>query len=117
MMKKLFILWLLFPLTGCKDKIIIQPEKLPTAYLNEPYTAAIDIKGGKVINYSFSMNFSDNNFKLHNNKNDDDFNHLIISGTPTSLKPIKVDFGGSTYGTMLTGQDFEKIYTIEVKQR
>ncbi len=113
----------LFPLIpllllGCAPSVKVTPDKLPDAYLNQPYEADIEIINSAVDDMTFYSTFSDSSFKITPGVRDsgqDDYNSLTLNGLPTSLEPISVYIAGSTYGTNFPGKEFEKKYTIEIK--
>lgn len=110
-----FIALLLF---GCAPSVEVTPDKLPDAYLNQPYETNIDIINSAVDDMTFYSTFSDDSFKIDpgvRESSQDDYNNLTVSGLPTNLKPIKVYISGNTYGTNFPGKEFDKEYTIKVK--
>lgn len=118
MIKKYTIFLTILFLIGCTPVIEVSPDKLPDAYLNQPYIENIEITGGTVVDLNFYSKVSNEEFKvIPNNTNEDsiNYNNLTIKGTPTSLEPIHVDVAGDTYGTNFPGGSFEKEYIIEVK--
>ncbi len=107
-------------LTSCSQPIEIKPNKLPDAYLNDPYQAEIEIIGGSVVEMSFSAKVSDTNFRILHHIDTDgypDYNHLTVQGTPIVLKPIYIKLVGGTYGTNFPGKEFVKEYKIMVKEQ
>lgn len=103
---------------GCSDPVKVSPDKLPDAYLNQPYEANIEIINSAVDEMTFHSTFSDVNFKITpkiRESGRDNYNNLIINGLPTTLDPISVYISGNTYGTNFLGKQFEKEYTIHVK--
>lgn len=105
-------------LFGCAPSVEVTPNKLPDAYLNQPYETDIEIINSAVVGISFYSEFSDSSFKLTpgvRESGQDDYNNLTVNGLPTTLEPISVYIAGSTYGTNFPGKEFEKEYTIEVK--
>ncbi len=103
---------------GCSDPVKVSPDKLPDAYLNQPYQANIEITGGAVSDMTFYTKFSDSSFKITPSIAEGgykDYNLLTVTGVPTTLEPVSVYIAGSTYGTNFPGKDFEHEYTIEVK--
>ena len=102
----------------CAPSVEVTPNKLPDAYLNQPYETDIEIINSAVVGISFYSEFSDSSFKLTpgvRESGQDDYNNLTVNGLPTTLEPISVYIAGSTYGTNFPGKEFEKEYTIEVK--
>lgn len=98
-------------LVGCTPNIKVTPNKLPDAYLNQPYQANIEVTGGVVVEFSFHSEMSDASFKIIPSIAEGgykDYNLLTVTGTPTTLEPINVYIAGSTYGTNFPGEDFEK---------
>ena len=105
-------------LVGCTPNVKVTPNKLPEAYLNQSYQANIEITGGAVSDMTFYTKFSDSSFEITPSTAEGgykDYNLLTVIGTPTTLEPVSVYIAGSTYGTNFPGKDFEKEYTIEVK--
>ena len=105
-------------LVGCTANVKVTPNKLPDAYLNQPYTVDVVVTGGTVINRSFSSKTSNNDFKIIPGVRDsgqDNYNNLKINGIATTLEPITIYMYGETYGTNFPGAGFEQEYTIEVK--
>ena len=103
---------------GCSDPVKVSPDKLPEAYLNQPYQANIEITGGTVVDLNFHSEVSDNSFKIIPSIAEGgykDYNLLTVTGTPTTLEPVNIYIAGDTYGTNLPGKRFNKEYTIEVK--
>lgn len=106
-------------ITACSSKIIFSPEDLPVAYLNQSYQQSIHITGGTVIERSFRSESSSPSLIVTHTlteNGDRDYNHLVIEGTPQTLKPIYITISGSTYGTNFPGTDFEKSYVVEVRK-
>lgn len=117
-MNKYLALFMATLLFGCAPSVEVTPNKLPDAYLNQPYKTNISIINSAVDDMTFYSNFSDASFKITPKVRDsgqDNYNNLTISGLPTTLKPITVSISGNTYGTKFSGKDFEKEYTIKVK--
>lgn len=117
-MNKYLALFTAIMLVGCAPSVKVTPNKLPDAYLNQPYETNIKIINSAVDDMTFYSKFSDNSFKINpkvKESGQDDYNNLTIRGLPTTLKPVKVYISGNTYGTNFPGKDFEKEYTIEVK--
>ena len=117
-MNKYLVLFMATLLFGCAPSVEVTPNKLPDAYLNQPYKTNINIINSAVDDMTFYSTFSEASFKLTpgvRESGQDDYNNLTISGLPTTLKPITVYISGNTYGTNFPGKDFEKEYTIEVK--
>lgn len=105
-------------LVSCTPNVKVTPNKLPDAYLNQPYTVDVVVTGGTVINRSFSSKTSNNDFKIIPGIRDsgqDNYNNLKINGIATTLEPINIYMYGETYGTNFPGASFEQEYTIEVK--
>jgi len=104
---------------GCSDPLEVSPDRLPNAYLNQPYKTNVEITGGVVVELSFYSEVSDGNFEISPSIAEEgykDYNLLTVTGTPTTLEPIHIELVGGTYGTNLPGKQFEKKYTIEVKE-
>lgn len=103
---------------GCSDPVKVSPDKLPEAYLNQPYQANIEITGGTVVDLNFHSEVSDNSFKIIPSIAEGgykDYNLLTVTGTPTTLEPVHIYIAGDTYGTNFPGKRFNKEYTLEVK--
>ncbi|ERL54585.1 hypothetical protein [Psychrobacter vallis] len=95
----------------------VSPDRLPDAYLNQPYETNIDISGGVVVGVGFYSEVSDANFIIIPSIAEGgykDYNLLTVTGTPTTSNPIYIYIAGDTYGTNFPGKQFEKKYTIEV---
>ena len=104
---------------GCSDPVEVSPDRLPDAYLNQPYKTNVEITGGVVVELSFYSKVSDDNFEIIPSVAEGDYkdyNLLTVTGTPTTLEPIHIELVGGTYGTNFPGKQFEKTYTIEVKE-
>lgn len=102
---------------GCSDPVKVSPDKLPDAYLNQPYQANIEITGGTVVDLNFHSELSNNSFKILPSMAEGgykDYNLLTVTGTPTRLEPIYIYIAGDTYGTNFPGKRFKKEYTIKV---
>lgn len=118
MIRKYIIVVSSLLIIGCSDPVKVSPDKLPDAYLNQPYQTNIEITGGAVVELSFYSEVSDASFKIMPSIAEGgykDNNMLTVTGTPTTLEPIYINIAGSTYGTNFPGKDFEKEYTIEVR--
>lgn len=118
MIKKYILFTTSLLILGCSDPVKVSPNKLPDAYLNQPYQANIEIIGGAVVGLNFHSELSSNSFKIIPSMAEGgykDYNLLTITGTPTRLEPVYVYIAGDTYGTNFPGKRFKKEYTIEVK--
>ncbi|MFK3988862.1 hypothetical protein ACI2JM_00905 [Psychrobacter sp. NPDC064578] len=117
-MNKYLALFVATLLLGCAPSVEVTPNKLPDAYLNQPYEANINIINSAVDDLTFYSTFSDASFKTTPEvmeSGQDDYNNLTISGLPTTINPMTVYISGNTYGTNFPGKYFEKEYTIEMK--
>ena len=115
-------LLLIFVLAGCVSKGKILPKNLPDATLNKPYYAEIFIYvgPGPVIGRSFHYQIEPENSGIelapYDLNSPAAYNHLAVKGSPKVTGMIKIKIAGSTYGTMFSGKEFKKIYTINVEQ-
>lgn len=119
MIKKYLVAATVLLLVGCSDPVKVSPDRLPDAHLNKPYEANIEITGGVVVKVGFYSEVSDGNFEIIPSIAEGgykDYNLLTVAGTPTTLEPIHIEIVGDTYGTNFPGKQFEKMYTIEVKE-
>ena len=118
MIRKYIIVVSSLLIIGCSDPVKVSPDKLPEAYLNQPYQANIEITGGTVVDLNFHSEVSDNSFKIIPSIAEGgykDYNLLTVTGTPTTLEPVHIYIAGDTYGTNFPGKRFNKEYTLEVK--
>ena len=119
MNKHLIIPFISLLTIGCSDPVKVSPDRLPDAYLNQPYQTNIEITGGAVVDLNFHSEVSDTSFKIIPSIAEGgykDYNLLTVTGTPTTSKPISLYIAGDTYETNFPGQRFNKAYTIEVKE-
>ena len=111
---------LIFVLAGCVSKEKILPKNLHDATLNKPYYAEIYIYVGRVIDRLFDYQIEPENSGLELAPYDlnevGPYNHLTVKGSPKVTGMIKIKIAGSTFGTMYSGKEFKKTYTINVEQ-
>lgn len=127
---KYFICVLIFIVSGCSSTHpTILPEKsdLKVAIVNHKYQEVIEIKGGAVNESSVSVSITPNDSGLAWNPEETkysfggedgvnkDYHRIIISGVPKKAGDYRVTVSGFTLGTMYSGQDFYKQYTIKIK--
>ena len=127
---KYFIFVLIFIVSGCSStQLTILPEKsdLNVATVNHNYQDAIEIKGGPVNESSVSVSIIPNDSGLAWSPEDikyslggedgvnKDYHRIIISGIPKKSGDYRVTISGFTLGTMYSGKDFYKQYTIKIK--
>ena len=121
-LNSLIKLLLIFVLAGCVSKGKILPKNLPDATLNKPYYAEIFIYvgPGPVIDRLFDYQIEPENSGLELAPYDLNapgaYNHLTVKGSPKVTGMIKIKIEGNTFGTMYSGREFEKTYTINVEQ-
>ncbi|HHG9494113.1 TPA: hypothetical protein ACPY0B_000087 [Citrobacter farmeri] len=126
---KYFICVLIFILSGCTGTHpTILPEKsdLKVATVNRKYQDIIEIKGGPVNESSVSVSITPNDSGLAWNPEETkysfggedgvnkDYHRIIISGIPKKSGEYRVTVSGFTPGTMYSGKDFYKQYTIKI---
>ncbi|MBJ8997838.1 MULTISPECIES: hypothetical protein [Citrobacter] len=106
------------------------PEKseLTVATINNQYQEVIEIKGGAVNEFSISVTITPNGSGLawspeeikYSFGGEDgvnkDYHRIIISGIPKKSGDYSVTVSGFTLGTIHSGKDFYKKYTITIKQ-
>lgn len=127
---KYFICVLIVIVSGCSSTHpTILPEKndLKVATINHKYQEAIEIKGGAVNESSVSVSITPNDSGLSwdpeetkysfggENGVNKDYHRIIISGIPKKSGDYSVTVSGFTLGTMYSGKDFYKQYTIKIK--
>ncbi|HFO2465754.1 TPA: hypothetical protein ACHJFY_005249 [Klebsiella pneumoniae] len=127
---KYFICVLIVIVAGCSGTYpIILPEKkdLKVAKVNHKYQDVIEIKGGAVNESSVSVSiipidsglaWSPEDIKYSLGGEDGvnkDYHRIIISGSPKKSGDYRVTISGFTLGTMYSGKDFYKQYTIKIK--
>lgn len=127
---KYFICVLIFIVSGCSSTHpTILPEKsdLKVATVNHKYQEIIEIKGGAVNESSVSVSITPNDSGLAwspeetkysfggENGINKDYHRIIISGNPKKSGDYRVTVSGFTLGTMYSGKDFYKQYTIKIK--
>ena len=125
-----FICVLIFIVSGCSSTHpTILPEKsaLKVATVNHKYREVIEIKGGAVNESSVSVSITPNDSGLAWNPEETkysfggedgvnkDYHRIIISGIPKKSGEYLVTISGFTLGTMYSGQDFYKQYTVKIK--
>lgn len=98
------------------------------ATVNHKYPDIIKINGGAVNEPSVSVNITPNDSGLVWNPEEvkydfggegeinKDYHRIIISGIPQKSGNYSVTVSGLTLGTMHSGKDFYKEYTIKIKQ-
>lgn len=119
-----------FIVSGCSSiNPTILPEKsdLKVATVNHKYQEVIEIKGGAVNESSVSVSIAPNDSGLawspeetkYSFGGEDgvnkDYHRIIISGIPKKSGDYRVTVSGFTLGTMYSGKDFYKQYTIKIK--
>lgn len=122
---------LILIVSGCTaSRLAVLPERneLTIAKVNYRYRDVIEIKGGAVNESSVSVSITPNGSGLVWNPEEikysfggedgvnKDYHRIIISGIPKKPGDYSVTVSGFTLGTMHSGQDFYKQYTIEIKQ-
>jgi len=127
---KYFICILIFIVSGCSGTYpTILPGKndLKVATVNHKYQDVIEIKGGAVNESSVSVSITPNDSGLAWNPEEikysfggedgvnKDYHRIIISGIPKKSGDYRVTVSGFTLGTMYSGKDFYKQYTIKIK--
>jgi len=127
---KYFICVLIIIVSGCSGTYpTILPEKndLKVATVNLKYQDVIEIKGGAVNESSVSVSIIPNDSGLGWSPEEikysfggeygvnKDYHRIIISGTPKKSGNYRVTVSGFTLGTMYSGKDFYKQYTIKIK--
>ncbi|PHM73572.1 hypothetical protein [Xenorhabdus kozodoii] len=130
-MKKILIIFI-FLLYGCGNptpKFLPKSEVLPDAVINEPYQASITITGGALneksvwvkihpIGSGLTWNPKESSFQWEGKEEiRKDYLHINITGIPKKTELIKIEVVGFTLGTMYPGKDFDKTYTIKVKNK
>lgn len=128
---KYLICVLIIIVSGCTaSRLAVLPEKneLTIAKVNYRYRDVIEIKGGAVNESSVSVSITPNGSGLVWNPEEikytfggedgvnKDYHRIIISGIPEKSGDYSVTVSGFTLGTMHSGQDFYKQYTIKIKQ-
>ncbi|MBH2847064.1 hypothetical protein I6U52_25590 [Serratia marcescens] len=128
---KYLIYALIFIVSGCAGTHpTVLPEKndLKVATVNHKYQDIIEINGGAVNESSVSVSITPNDSGLawspEENKYsfggeegiNKDYHRIIISGIPKKSGDYSVTISGFTLGTMHSGKDFYKKYTIKIKQ-
>jgi len=114
--------------TGTHPTVLPEKNDLKVATANHKYQYIIKINGGAVNESSVSVNITPNDSGLVLNpeevKNDfggedgmnKNYHRIIISGIPKKLGDYSVTVSGFTLGTMHSGKDFYKEYTIKIKE-
>lgn len=118
--------------SGCTDTHpTVLPEKkvLKVVTVNYKCRDVIEIKGGAVNESSISVSITPNGSGLIQNSEEikysfggenevnKGYHRIIISGIPKKTGDYSVTVSGFTLGTMHSGQDFYKQYTIKIKQQ
>ena len=112
---------MVLPLTDCfcVQKIRVLPNSLPNITLDNPYYAKININF-RFVERHFSYQIEPENSGLLiiplDSRSIAPYNDLRVKGIPKILGTMIIKLIGSTYGTMCPGNDFEKIYTIKIKE-
>lgn len=113
--------------TGSHPTILPEKSDLKVATVNHKYQEVIEIKGGAVNESSVSVSISPNDSGLVWSPEEikysfgggdgvnKDYHRIIISGIPKKSGEYRVTVSGFTLGTMHSGQDFYKQYTIKIK--
>lgn len=127
---KYLIYILILIVAGCASTHpAVFPEKdaLKVATVNHQYQDVIEIKGGAVNESSVSVIITPNDSGLvwspeevnYDFGGEDginkDYHRIIISGIPKKSGDYSVTISGFTLGTMHSGKDFYKKYTIKIK--
>lgn len=127
---KYLIFVLIFIVSGCSSAHpTVLPEKndLKVATVNQKYQGVIEIKGGAVNQSSVSVSITPSDSGLVWNPEEvkydfggedginKDYHRIIISGIPKKSGDYSVTVSGFTLGTMHSGKDFYKKYTIKIK--
>lgn len=128
---KYLIYILIFIVSGCTGSHpVVLPEKseLTVATINNQYQEVIEIKCGAVNESSVSVSITPNGSGLAWNPEEikysfggedgvnKDYHRIIISGIPKKLGDYSVTVSGFTLGTIHSGKDFYKKYTIKIKK-
>jgi len=110
---------------------MVLPDKsnLPTATVNHSYQEIIEVKGGGGINESSisvsiiphgsGLIWSPEEIKYSFAGEEDvskNYHRIILSGVPKVSGEYSVIVSGYTLGTMYSGKDFYKKYTIKVNR-
>lgn len=129
-MKNLICILILI-VSGCTaSRLTVLPEKneLTIATVNYKCRDIIEIKGEAVNEFSVSVSITPNGSGLVWNPEEikysfggedgvnKDYHRIIISGIPKKSGDYSVTVSGFTLGTMHSGQDFYKQYTIKIKE-
>ncbi|MFV9689335.1 hypothetical protein [Pantoea sp. ARC607] len=127
---KYFICILIVIVSGCSvtySTILPEKKELKVATVNHKYRDVIEIKGGAVSESSISVSIIPNDSGLVWGPEDikysfggedgvnKDYHRIIISGIPKKPGDYRVTISGFTLGTMYSGKDFYKQYTIKIK--
>lgn len=128
---KYLIYILIFNVSGCTGSHpVVLPEKdeLTIATINNQYQEVLEIKGGAVNESSVSVSITPADSGLTWNPEEikysfvgeggvnKDYHRIIISGIPIKSGDYSVTVSGFTLGTIHSGKDFYKKYTITIKQ-
>ncbi|MEQ0231231.1 hypothetical protein [Klebsiella sp. CN_Kp116] len=113
--------------TGTHPTVLPEKNVLKVATVNHKYQDIIEIKGGAVNESSVSVSITPNDSGLVWNPEgvkytfggedgiNKDYHRIIISGIPKKTGDYSVTVSGFTLGTMHSGKDFYKKYTIKIK--
>lgn len=122
---------LLLIVSGCSGSApMVLPDKnnLSTATVNHSYHEIIEVKGGGINESSISVsivpkgsgliwNPEEIKYSLNGeegmNKN---YHRIILSGIPKKSGEYSVVVSGFTLGTMYSGKDFYKKYTVKINR-
>ena len=114
---RISIFILFFLLVGCAQKIIITPDTLPDAVLGKPYYAEVKIDGGAISPSVYSTVTPENNLIVEPIRTGSSYNTMKIYGKPIEATDTVILIHGGTYGTMVSGKEFKKTYTLKVKEQ
>lgn len=105
-------------LAGCATRAEpkLMPTELPIAKAGVPYSARVDVVDASTpiskLLVAPSHPLPEGLALSHEARE----KHGVIQGTPTKAGTYEVLIYGNTFGTQCTGQDMERLYTLEVKQ-
>ena len=104
-------------LIGCTSKLSFNPSEMPPAKLHQEYYQEITISGGLVEPVSIDIKPKNTNFRVVPVK-ENNFNDLIITGTPEVMQDIKIKITASayTYYTFSHNGGGEHTYIIKVNK-
>lgn len=126
-MRKILLITLYLLLTSCVDSInVMKDETLPKAKKELFYSHHIHLPGGFASPISFLLKITPNDSGITYRFMEDplivvgikeDYNNIIIEGTPRNAGEIYIDFNWSTYGrNYSTGKKFQKKYILKVEE-